>query len=71
MQAGASNTLNMKWVKAYIRLLRWYRLKNNRLTRPIITENDDDNDEITEFDLQPYLGWMEEEFKNKQRVAMP
>ena len=43
--------------------MKWRWTKNNQSTRPIFIEQDDDD--ILDFDLQPYLGWMEEELKGK------
>ncbi len=53
----------MKRVKAYLRLVKWKWAKSRRTViadYPLAIEAED---EITEFDLMPYLGWMEEERK--------
>lgn len=57
--------LNMTPIKAFFQFL-FQKWKN--FNHPAIAGfpmEDYDEDEITEFDLQPYLGWMEEEFYRK------
>ena len=44
--------------------MKWKWIKKNQTVRPIHAEYDND-EEITDFDLRPYLGWMEGELKNK------
>ena len=47
----------MTKIKAYFRLAKWKWAKS----RQIILLDIEDDEEITEFDLSPYLGWMEKE----------
>jgi len=44
--------------------MKWKWNKNNPNTQFIYAEYDDDQ-EIVDFDLQPYLGWMEEELMHQ------
>jgi len=56
----------MTRIKTYIQLIRWNWNVKTDPNRPIFAEDDTD-EEIMDFDLLPYLGWMEEELKNKYR----
>lgn len=47
----------MNKVKAYFRLVKWKWAKSKQ--KPLYIEDYDDD--ITEFDSSPYLGWMEKE----------
>lgn len=48
----------MNKVKTYFRLVNWKWAKSRQI---VLMEDIADEDEITEFDLSPYLGWMEKE----------
>ena len=47
-----------------MRLMKWKWTKNNQSTKLLYDECEGDDD-ILDFDLQPYLGWMEEELNGK------
>ncbi|MFK7979317.1 MAG: hypothetical protein AB8G86_05015 [Saprospiraceae bacterium] len=47
----------MTKIKAYFRLLKWKWAK----PKPRVLWDLEEEEEITEFDLSPYLGWMEKE----------
>lgn len=51
----------MKRISAYFRLAKWKWAKSRRTVIADYPSAIEDEDEITEFDLSPYLGWMEEE----------
>ena len=48
----------MTKIKAYFRLIKWKWAKSRQI---ILLNIEKDEDEITEFDSSPYLGWMEKE----------
>ena len=49
-------------LRAYLRLLKIKRKKRSSLRQVNYAVNDTD-DIILDFDLRPYLGWMEEELR--------
>ena len=51
----------MTKIKAYFRLMKRKWAKSRQV---VLIEDIADEDEITEFDLSPYLGWMEKEREN-------
>lgn len=52
---------NMTKVRAYFRLAMWKWAKSKQTVIADYPSVIEDEDEITEFDLSPYLGWMEKE----------
>ncbi len=55
----------MNRVKAYIRLLKWKMNQGNQPDSKIYTELVNEEELLTDFNSQPYLGWMKEEGKVK------
>ncbi len=52
----------MTKIRAYFRLAKWkWAMSTKRKVIVDCPSAIEDEDEITEFDLIPYLGWMEEE----------
>lgn len=51
----------MKRISAYFRLAKWKWAMSRRAVIADYPVAIEEEDEITEFDLSPYLGWMEEE----------
>ena len=47
----------MTKIKAYFQLMKWKWASS----RQIVLLDIEEEEEITEFDLSPYLGWMEKE----------
>lgn len=48
-------------LRAYLRLLKIKKNKKMSITQ--MSYMDNETDDILDFDLRPYLGWMEEELE--------